>query len=438
MSKIIFIVLGVFFVYELTAHIIHKIWNISSSEAKEKINQKIVWFFSSEEPVEYKADVFLSEPEAKELGEIFKRYFHNISPSFYQEHADKGIIAIGYRTAGIVAKYEKERNILAQSITFDIADYYMCHRGFEPCISIRELTENTLVFFVAYNQKGINYLKQRAEQIRAHQLAKIQCPKALSGTLKVNAPMNQNNTLVHIGCYLADWQQRSQPYTITIDLQTHPHVLLTGASGSGKSYCLNILLYYLSRTKYKIWLGDYKASKDFAHFKGYKNYATGNDVETLIDEYYELFEGVRNGEVSLCTPQVLVLDEYPSFIQSISIYNKKRADEIKAKISTLLMMGRCLDNDGSRTQFCVWITAQRADASIFSAGGARDNFMVWIALGNQSAESKRMITDSPLPDTQYRRGEGIVKIDGEEIVEIIIPEIRNFKDMTAATSSCLS
>lgn len=435
MKELLFLALSLWFVYELAVHIVHKVKDISPMEARKKVNQAICNFFSSTKTESLQNEVFLSESEWRILGNHFKQYFNNIILAGHRNISECGVIEVSYRTAGITATYRSSPNTLAQAITIDISNYYLSHRGIEVYLGIKVLNEEELTFYVAYNSTGITYLKQRLEAIKRKQIAQVTNFTNARLTVTMNLPYKPYRTSrkLTLGVSLQDWKQKQLKALINIDLNSQPHLLLTGSSGTGKSQTLQFLLAGLTFTPYQIWFADFKASADFSHLDGYKYYSTGNRTEELINQYYELFEQVRNNTISLNVPQILVIDEYPSFLQYLTLSDKKKADEIKQKIATLLMMGRSIGN----TQFAVWITAQRADASIFPNGGSRDNFMVWLALGNQSSEAKRMITDEALPDTVYQAGEGIIKIDGEPIKEIKIPEISNLPEVKERTRSLL-
>lgn len=436
MKEFLFLALFLWFSYELAVHIVHKLKDISPMDARKKVNQAICNFFSSTKTESLQNEVFLSESEWRILGNQFKRYFNNIILAGYRNISECGVIEVSYRTAGITATYRSSSpNTLAQAITIDISNYYLSHRGIEVYLGIKVLNEEELTFYVAYNSTGISYLKQRLEAIKRKQIAQVTNFTNARLTVTMNLPYKPYRTSreLTLGVSLQDWKQKQLKALINIDLNSQPHLLLTGSSGTGKSQTLQFLLAGLTFTPYQIWFADFKASTDFSYLDGYKYYATGNRTEELINQYYELFEQVRNNTISLNVPQILVIDEYPSFLQYLTLSDKKKADEIKQKIATLLMMGRSIGN----TQFAIWITAQRADASIFPNGGSRDNFMVWLALGNQSSEAKRMITDEALPDTVYQAGEGIIKIDGEPIKEIKIPEISNLPEVKERTRSLL-
>lgn len=435
MRDLIILALFLWFSYELAVHIIHKLKDISPMDARRKVNQAICNFFSSPKTESLQNEIFLSESEWRILGNDLKHYFNNIILAGYRDIPQLGVIEVYYRTAGIIATYRSSFETLAQAITIDINNYYLLHRGIDVCLSIKVLNDEELTFYIAYNSTGISYLQKRLEALKRNRIARITNFETARLTVTINLPrkLYETSTELNLGYVLQDWKQKQLRTLIKTDLYSKPHLLLTGSSGSGKSQTLILLLAGLMFTPYQIWFADFKTSTDFSYLDGYKYYATGNQTEKLIDLYYELFEQVRNNTIVLNAPQILIIDEYPSFLQYLTLSDKKKAEEIKQKIATLLMMGRSIRN----TQFAVWLTAQRADASIFSSGGSRDNFMVWLALGNQSSEAKRMITDETLPDTVYQAGEGIIKIDGESIKEIKIPEVSNLPEVKERMRSLL-
>ena len=51
-------------------------------------------------------------------------------------------------------------------------------------------------------------------------------------------------------------------FHIPLTLTTHPHLLLTGASGSGKSYALKLLIYQLLKENAMITFCNFKNSED--------------------------------------------------------------------------------------------------------------------------------------------------------------------------------
>lgn len=159
--------------------------------------------------------------------------------------------------------------------------------------------------------------------------------------------------------------------------------LITAPSGSGKSvlmlYILNSLIEILGADS--IWIADFKSS---GSYKGIvSHYAEGSDVTDFFNAYYDHYLRVKDGLRDNC---VFIFEEQAGFLNWLNAQDKKQAQEMKDKISVLMMTGRSLKG-GS----CGLITIlQRADASNFS-NGARENYMVKVLLGTPSAESKTML-----------------------------------------------
>lgn len=106
--------------------------------------------------------------------------------------------------------------------------------------------------------------------------------------------------------------------------------------------------------------------------------------------------------------------------------DKKKAEEIKQKISEILMMGR------SRHCF-VWCIQQRVSASLFPSGiGAIDNFQICIGLGRLSVDSRKsLFAGEYLENRSFeecyhpKTGQGLALIDGQELQPLQIPCIRD-------------
>lgn len=226
------------------------------------------------------------------------------------------------------------------------------------------------------------------------------------------------------GYLLRAWIEEGVPIPVVLDFGTHMHLLLTGSSGSGKSYALIYLLGMLIKDGVtKIRFCDFKNSEDFKFLSAYGRYYYGDCVYDGIMAFYNDFCTARQKGISE-EQRLLVIDEYPAFISYLTTRDKqektKRAVEVQSAIAEILMLGRGIG-------FGVWITTQRADASLF-ANGSRDNFMVICALGRLSREQRQMIfSGEDIPtDTIYGPGEGLLLADGKELVEVKFPMISDF------------
>ncbi|SHN61305.1 hypothetical protein SAMN02745247_02343 [Butyrivibrio hungatei DSM 14810] len=227
--------------------------------------------------------------------------------------------------------------------------------------------------------------------------------------------------------YLYDlWYSAKMKVPIKHNLSSHCHVLLTGSSGSGKSYALLYILGRLMQTcpNITVYFCDFKNSDDFSFLDGYKHYYSGDECYNGIIAYYKSFTSARKNRSK--RRALLIFDEYPAFISYLSGLDKtnktKRASECQNAVAEILMLGRGINHG-------IWLVTQRADASLFqgSSGGSRDNFMIVIGLGRMSREQKGMLfSGEDLPnDRIYKPGEGIIYADGSAIQEIKIPIINN-------------
>jgi len=208
---------------------------------------------------------------------------------------------------------------------------------------------------------------------------------------------------------------------ITADIAKTGHLCVVGGTGSGKSMFVLYALYYLLKLLVSVvlYIGDFKKSGDY---KGIANhFAEFSDVVSLIDDFYTEFE--RTPENSK-TIKILLLDEYAGLIVWLAQNDKKKCEEIKGKISNLLMLGR--------SRHCyVWCVQQRMTAQLFPSGiGAIDNFQILVGLGRLSVDGRRsLFAGEHLENAEFeeshcpKTGQGLCLIDGQPLRAIQIPRI---------------
>ena len=220
--------------------------------------------------------------------------------------------------------------------------------------------------------------------------------------------------------------ETSQYTTLHLPLESYPHALVTGSSGSGRSYALLYLLGMLLQESddIEVYILDFKNSEDFEFLSGYKHYFKGDECYEGVMEYYEKFAERRRKRNSK-KRMLLLYDEFPSSLNYFGGIDKrdktKKATDISNAVAEILMLGRGI-NCG------VWIVTQRADASLF-ANGSRDSFMVFLGLGRMSKEQKGMIfAGEEVPNRVYQRGEGCILADGYPLYEVKIPVIGDIVD----------
>lgn len=210
---------------------------------------------------------------------------------------------------------------------------------------------------------------------------------------------------------------------IFLSEESHCHALITGGSGSGKSYAVLFLLGMILKScpDIDIYFCDFKNSLDFSFLMGYPHYFAGDNVYEGVLAYYNSFCDARRNRRSN-RRHLLIFDEYPAFVNYLNTIDKrdksKKASDVLGSIAEVLMLGRGIG-------YGVWIVTQRPDASLFSLG-ARDNLMIVVGLGRMSKEQKAMVfTGEEIPDRIFGRGEGMLLADGYPIKQVKYPCIRN-------------
>lgn len=229
--------------------------------------------------------------------------------------------------------------------------------------------------------------------------------------------------MIPYGYDLQKFEEYSVKQPIWLPLESHPHALVVGSSGSGKSKALVYLLGKLLQAHpgIDLWLCDFKNSEDFAFLDGHPHYYTGNQCYLGITDYYKAFTEARQAGQISCR-HILIFDEYPScvlYFQSKDKQEKtKKASEILSAVSEILMLGRGIN-------YGIWTVCQRASASIFPEG-SRDNYMVSLSLGRMSKEQKGMLfPGEEIPDRICRPGEGVLLADGYPLQIVKFPLVQD-------------
>jgi len=199
-----------------------------------------------------------------------------------------------------------------------------------------------------------------------------------------------------------------------------PHILITGGTGSGKTYAVKLLLAKigLNISDASITICDYKA-EDFKSLMGCKKYYEFDDCLIGLDNFYNEFQARQKGNDSSRRFMLLCFDEYASFVNNL---DKKISDDVKKKIATILMLGRSFNVH-------LIVSIQRADSTFF-ATGARDNFSHIIALGNLSKEAKQMLFTDYKEEMQesMKQGTGYM-LDHEGLKMVQVPYVSDRKKL---------
>lgn len=223
------------------------------------------------------------------------------------------------------------------------------------------------------------------------------------------------NNLVKLGY---DAQYR---IPILANLSITGHLCCIGGSGSGKSMAILYFLYNLFKSgeKVDLWIGDFKKSGDYIGLS--KKFAEFDKVTDLIEDFYTIFETTPEDSKII---NLLIIDEYAGYVSWLSQTDKKKCEEIKGKVASLLMLGR------SRHIF-VWCIQQRISANLFPSGiGAIDNYQICVGLSRLTIESRKsLFAGEHFEDEAFEKtyapgqGQGLILIDGQPLRPLVVPRI---------------
>lgn len=221
------------------------------------------------------------------------------------------------------------------------------------------------------------------------------------------------------------WDSFGAKYPLEYSFESHPHALICGCSGSGKSYSI---LYELSQfifdsytygIKPIVYICDFKNSEDFQFLMGYPLYYAGNECYEGMEEFYQQFTATRQkGIVDKEQRHLMVFDEYASAVSYYQSQDKltkgKTASSLISMNAEMLMLSRSFN-------YGVWTCVQYGTSDLFH--GARLNYMINLSLGRQNREQLNMLfSGEEIPQNRiYQPGEGLLLADGFPLKEVKYP-----------------
>jgi hypothetical protein len=184
----------------------------------------------------------------------------------------------------------------------------------------------------------------------------------------------------------------------TVNLMRRPHVILSGATGSGKtSVAMQWLAHLLRFSFVEIAMID-PARLDFRWARDYLDiYASSlaamqgvlTKVRQEAERRLDAYDGIqdwRNNPLPLFGPFILFIEEMAVFIRAIERRDGKDAAlEAKDNILTLAELGR-------KCNIHLIAIAQQPNAEVYSTTEARDQFEWSILCANPSKEHKGMLS----------------------------------------------
>lgn len=227
------------------------------------------------------------------------------------------------------------------------------------------------------------------------------------------------------------YNQLSLGSTLKINYDSEPHLLISGGTGSGKTYLQELLLAEMvkkiqdkSHKQGAVYVADPKYSDlaELSKLIGVTKVAQSpNQIcgilreadQAMNDRYKSMPKDRQNiGKTALelgFAPIFIVIDEYSALISSLQNKNgKKVAEEINNYLTEIIQKGRQAD-------VYLVLAMQRASTDAGLSSNIRYNFSTKIILGNSDATTLAMIfgsqKDNQLPQIEHVGGGYYIKND---------------------------
>ena len=215
-----------------------------------------------------------------------------------------------------------------------------------------------------------------------------------------------------------------------VNINDYPHFLISGASGSGKSYLANQIVIQAIIKEWEVLICDLKRS--YGLYKAYTDYSY--EIDDIIEKLQsveaemnlrmqklqpELDKNPRALAVDIgYKPMLVVIEEYISLISSL---DKKQKEEVERCVKNISVLAR-------QSNIHLMIVMQSAGTENINST-TRSN-LTKVLLGNAQSNiiTATFGTGVDIPNTKMNKGEGLIQLDRITMLRVpMISDIENFK-----------
>ena len=219
-----------------------------------------------------------------------------------------------------------------------------------------------------------------------------------------------------------------------VSLTDYPHFLISGSSGSGKSYLVNQLVIQAIIKGYEIVICDIKRS--YGLYKNYTDYVY--EIDDILDKLHsveaEMAERMEKLQPELdknpnvlavdigYAPKLVIIEEYISLQSSLE---KKQKEELERVVKNLSVLAR---------QSCIHLMLVMQSAGTENINATTRSNLTKVLLGNAQSNILNATfgngVDIPNLHTKMAKGEGLIQLDRITVLRVPeIGDIENFRDV---------
>ncbi len=210
-----------------------------------------------------------------------------------------------------------------------------------------------------------------------------------------------------------------------VNLNTYPHWLISGQSGSGKSYLVNQLLIQAIYKGFEVTVLDLKRS--YGLYGKHIDYVYEIDgildklraVETEMHNRLEKLQPELDKNPNVLavdvgfTPKIIVLEEYISLQASLE---KKEKEELERIVKSISVLAR-------QSNIHLFIVLQSAGTENISPTTRSNLTKVLMGQAQSNILTATFGNGVDIPDRHMNRGEGLIQLD--RITTLRVPEIKD-------------